>query len=186
MASNKRYLSRIYPILAREGIPDIGSDEIRIYGPPASTGYIQTPKFAAAFRTHTGKPLAVVEMLWADDERTHITGRTGLVIDINSKKPVETNLWFKPGSSELSCVFTQLEWEQSHRRKEIWHAKHHKIMGWTARVIALQDKAEKTVQLVRRFEEVAAAMDLNVAPQVIENRSKIAIHPDSHLAFMGK
>ncbi len=172
MVSDPHYFGRLFPILEKDGIPDVGSDEIRLHKPPKRTVYIQTDTFAASFRLQSGQPIALLEQLWSDDEHTHITGRTGIVIDLKKRKPIETKLWFERSSNNhLACVLTWLEAGQDVRRRAINLTQRKKEDGWEDKLVTLRRHFAAAAPIAARLLDAASAMGIEgIEARVAEYR----------------
>ena len=89
----------------RDGIPEKGSTEIRVHGPIEGDGYIATKKHMVSFRLSNGRACALLEVLFCDDENTHITDRRAMVLNPETGKIDDQDYWFQviPGDL-ISCL----------------------------------------------------------------------------------
>jgi hypothetical protein len=66
-------------LLKRDGAPEKGSDEVRVY--PRLGKAIASDRQMVAFRTPNGRLFAFLERPWSDDENTHIVARDAIVLE---------------------------------------------------------------------------------------------------------
>lgn len=97
-------LEEVRALVERDGLPQSGSDMIRIHR-QSSAGQIIRPEFTmASFWLPSGQAAAVFRGLYADDEHTHITGDYHLLL--NSRDFLAKNT--HPGIDDVERTLSHL------------------------------------------------------------------------------
>lgn len=88
------FAQRAVQIACRDGIPDKGSDEIRIHSALREGPHIETRHPMVSFRIPGGRPCAFLEVLFSDDERTRIASRGAIVLNPETGKIDDTSPFY--------------------------------------------------------------------------------------------
>ncbi len=166
LAEYTPFAKRAVRIACRDGIPEKGSDEIRIHNALKDGLYVETGKPMVSFRLPNFRPCALLEVLLSDDERPHILSRGAIVLNPETGKIDDTSpfYWDQIIPGDVEYVFRYLdgrvqEWGRF-ARKQTSH-KDKGVMSAHVRAWARAEAKRETV-IKELFMRAAKTMDLDI------------------------
>lgn len=162
----RKFAQRAVQIACRDGIPQKGSDEIRIHTALREGPYIETNCPMVSFRTPGGRPCAFLEVLCSDDEQTHIVSRGAIVLNPKTGKIDDTSLFYRnqrtPGDVEyvLRYLDDKVQGFERFARKQTSH-KDNGVMVAHVKAWA-RAEAKRHTEIKDVFMRAAETMNLDV------------------------
>jgi hypothetical protein len=179
----QRFAQRAVKIARRDGIPERDSDEIRIHQPLENDPYISTDKVMVSFRTARGQPVALLEQLFSDDERTHIVDRNAIAVDPTTGYIHDMGLFFQRTPGDYTSVASSVEIKLDKLRRQGNAEKKHQSTKMNGHVIArLAHQSDNLRALADKFAAAAQVMGVKLTSGLAENRNLFKIAPSSQVA----
>ncbi len=178
------FLMRAVSLARRDGIPPPGSVEIRAHKPLDNDPYITTAIPMVSFRSPSGDPLALLESLWSDDERTHIVDRTAILVNPETGQPHDVGLFFQSRPGCYTAALSQCEISLNRIRLKTAREGLRPGMKMNQHVRAFRQSRDAYCRdLLECFEAAAGMLGVTASQSILKsNRSLFRIPDALHLA----
>ncbi len=177
---DKKFAARAVRMAQNDGLPEPGSDEIRVHRPLVDDEYISTAKPMVSFRRPNGQAIALLERLSADDEHTHITGRDAIAVDPKTGHVFDRCLFFQNYRGDYTSVISWAEIQIDFFRKKKNQEIRNKDKGHFGHVMMFFNEEDHRLRgLASQFQAAASVMGIKLDPNLENNRRLFRVNPMS-------